>query len=136
MDGVAPFGRCRGSLGGASAVTASRRVGGWVLALGLPVMAVWAARPELAGDRLIVRYVLLFLLAVACAKVGKWIAGSRWDQRPLSVLDDGILALILGLVAFWVAGFAQRHIGGGVHPRWAALAGAYLVVLWPLSRRS
>lgn len=116
-------------------MTPVRRVVGWLLALGLPLVAVSAARPELDGEHALVRYVLLFLLAVACAKVGKWLGGSRWDQYAISVLDDGILALVLSVVAFWLAGFAQRHIGGGVNPGWAAVAGAYLVILWPLRVR-
>ncbi len=115
-----------------SGVSGWRATAGWVLAFVLPVAAVLGARTGTVSLNPLFRYPFLFLLALVAAKVGKWMTGSYWDQTLRSVLDDGVLAIVLALVAYGVEQWLLRHGGGPVHPTFAAVAAAYLVVLWPL----
>ena len=105
---------------------------GWIVAVFLPIAAVLAAHRDTLQLAAAPRYFVLFLLAMVAAKVGKWMTGSYWDQTLRSVMDDGVLSIVLAGVAYEVAVWVGRHGGGPVHPSLAAVAGAYLVMLWPL----
>lgn len=109
-----------------------RMISGWMIALLLPFGVLWKIQGDTADLSPLVRYVALFILAVIAAKIGKWISGSLWDQDLRSLLDDGVLAALLGLVAYTVATWMGHHGGGPVNPTWAALAGAYLTIIWPI----
>ena len=113
-------------------VASWRTAVGWTLAFALPVVAVMGARAGTLHLNPVLRYPFLFLLALVAAKVGKWMTGAYWDQTLRSVLDDGLLALILAWVAYAAAKWLLRHGGGPVHPSLIAVAAAYLVIIWPL----
>ena len=110
-----------------------RRAVGWSLAVVLPIAVLLLVHKDAIGLTLVVRYLVLFVLAMVASKLGKWIVGSAWDRSLRSVIDDGVLSIVLSLVAYGAAGWLARHGGGVVHPAWAALAGAYLVMIWPMA---
>ena len=109
-----------------------RTVVGWTLAFVLPVAALLGARTDTPHLNPVLRYPFLFLLALVAAKVGKWVPGAYWDQTLRSVIDDGLLAVILAWVAYGAEKWLLRHGGGPVDPSLIAVAAAYLVILWLL----
>jgi hypothetical protein len=116
----------------------NERISSWRLALGwgvgllLPPAVLLAIHQDTAGLTRMAQFMVLFLLAMIAGKIGKWMTGSPWDQSVRSVVDDAALSIILSVVAYEVAHWMLSHGGGLVNPLWAALAGAYLVMLWPI----
>lgn len=113
--------------------TAGWRVGvGLVLTITLPAVILWKLHGDTGNLPRAEQFVVLFFLAMIAVKIGKWIAGSWWDQTLRSVVDDAVFSLFLALVAYGVSAWLAHHGGGQVNPALAALAGAYLLMVWPL----
>lgn len=108
---------------------------GWAIGLFLPLGVLWAVRGDTADLSRLTQFLVLFVLAMIAGKLGKWISGSIWDQTLKSVLDDCALSLILALVAYEASLWMLHHGGGPINPMWAALAGTYLIMLWPIRSR-
>lgn len=99
--------------------------------LPLVVLELWNSLAP-GGLPEVVRYVLPFVIAVAAAEAGLLL----WNARSL---ESGGRDVLIGLVAGfggWIASrLAMMQGGAAVGPALLALITAYILALWPNSRR-
>jgi len=102
---------------------------GVVLAIGLPAVgAAMGARLVPGGH--FVSFLAGFLLALTMGHIGMAVAD--WQVIPILWIRDMLIAAAMAAAGWGVAHFAG---GGAVDPALLALAGTYVLLVWPSEAR-
>lgn len=110
-----------------------RRRLGRLLVWILPPLGLAAATVTLEHWGLLPQYLGTFLLALVLTKIGAVIAEPQEGLDGAIFVNDCIVMLAMALAAYFGDMLARGSGGGSVDPALVAVAGAYLMNLWPIA---